>query len=366
MEISQYIRDLLFTHDRVVLSGFGAFQAKYISSKIDEKTNTMTPPSKDIVFDPATMQDGGFLRNYMVEQEKISPEEAEKQIQEYVKTIKSKLNAGKKVKFQELGVFSRIDKDKILFNYIPTENLLTDSYGLTEIDMTDKGGHKFHIENTADSGARHTENKSKKRYRGLLLFIIIIAVIVLSGTAIYFLKPEWIDTGRTYVTEMFDNNSEPADDDPANPDTNDENTGTGDTDLAGDTDNNEIDGDFTNEGGSDYVAPESTDTGVDSNTEEGNNTSEQENNETSYGDVSLKNPVRGRSYLIVGSLPTPELAAKEKQRLERKGLNVDIVPAGSSKYRLSVGDFPNFREATRYYNEFHATHKKMQPWLWEY
>ncbi|MEA2042947.1 MAG: SPOR domain-containing protein [Bacteroidota bacterium] len=357
MEISQYIRDLLFTHDRVILSDFGAFKAHYISSKIDEKTNTITPPSKDIVFDPEIRKDGGLLRDYMVKQQKISLEDAEKQIAEYVKTIKSKLSAGKKVVFPELGVFSKLKDDKLFFNYTPKENLLVDSYGLTSVELDSAGANRV-----SETSATQRENvkKSKRRYRGTLIFIIIIAAIVLSGVAIYFLKPEWMDAGRAQVTEWFEDNNEPAS---GTDETQEDGAG---TDESTDEDTQTTDKLETDTADSEYVAPESTDTGVDSGTDEKTEKETEPVKEVNYGNVQMKQPVRGRSYLVVGSLPTPNLAQKEKSRLEAKGITIDIIPAQGNKFRLSAGDFSNYKEATRFYNDFHAKHRKMQPWLWEY
>jgi nucleoid DNA-binding protein len=356
VEISQYIRDLLFTHDRVILSDFGAFTAKYRAAKIDEKTNTMTPPGKEIVFDPTITKDGGLLRDYMVEQEGISAEDAEKQIMEYVKTIKSKLNAGKKVAFTELGNFVKLKDDKILFTYTPSENLLTDSFGLSNVNIPEDSGQKFTMPETVKPEKKPKENKSKKQYRGTLIFIIIIAAIVLAGVAIYFLKPQWVNSGKEYVTELFEGNAEPGDETKKDTDT---------TVVKKDEDSNksETDSDKTDEDNS-TVVPESTDGAGDTDK---NKTSETDNSSqtSDYGDVAMKSPKRGYSYLIVASLPSPQAANEEKNRLKAKGINADIIPAGNNKYRLSVGEFTSFQEATRYYDEFHSKYK-LETWLWEY
>lgn len=360
MEISQYIRDLLFTHDRVILSDFGAFVAKYRPAKIDEKTNTMTPPGKDIVFDPTITKDGGLLRDHMMKHEGISSDDAEKQIMEYVKTVKSKLNAGKKVNFAELGSFIKLKNDKLFFTYEPGENLLTDSFGLKEVELPEEGSQQIAMAEAKIPEAKKEAGKSKKRYRGALIFIIIIAVIVLSGVAIYFLKPEWVTQGREYVTELFESNAESAENSGT------DNNNTNNTDNTADNDSTAGDTDNTNTGENDTVVPESTDSGNDNNQADNNaadNTAD--NNVQDYGNVSMKNPRRGYSYLIVGSLPTPSAAEKQRQFLKSKGINADIIPAGQGKYRLSVGEFRSFQEATAYYNEFHSKHK-METWLWEY
>lgn len=355
MEISQYIRDLLFTHDRVILSDFGAFTAKYRPAKIDEKANTMIPPHKEIVFDPTITKDGGLLRDHMVAQEGISADEADKQITEYVKTVKSKLNAGKKVIFKELGSFVKLKDDKIFFSYSPSENLLTDAFGLTNVDIPETKGEKIAMPEKAASEKKPKDQKDKKRYRSTLIFIIVIAIIVLAVAAVYMLKPELIDDGEKYVTELFEEGNIS------------ENEGKNESlrpDKDEDNQSGSLKKDETNDPEEDEtIVPESTD-GMDE-TKEKQDTQDNTNNEQNYGNVDMKSPKRGHSYLIVASLPTPKLAQEEKNRLKSQGINAEIIPAGANKYRLSVGDFTGFKAATRFYNEFRKKHKK-EAWLWEY
>ena len=46
MEISQHIKNLLKSNERVILGGFGAFTTKHISASIDKETKVMKPPFK--------------------------------------------------------------------------------------------------------------------------------------------------------------------------------------------------------------------------------------------------------------------------------------------------------------------------------
>ncbi len=354
MEISQYIRDLLFTHDRVILSNFGAFIAKYCPATIDEKNNTMTPPRKDIVFDPTITKDGGLLRNYMIKHEKISNADAEKQIMEYVKTIKSKLNAGKKVKFVELGTFEKDKHNKLIFTYMPSENLLPDSYGMAAIELPEESSKSIV---KAEHIAPDDKKKSKKRFRVLWILLIILGILLLSGTAIYIFKPQWVKQGREYVAGWFNKNADTAEDH------SDKNNSKKEADF----DNNKSDENQNkkeNDELDNTLVPESTDSSRGNDKPSRKHKNSDDTNDANPN-ILVKSPRRGYSYLVIGSLPTAEAAEEQRLELKNKGIDADIIIGGTGKYRLSVGEFKDFREANRYFNEFHYKYN-IDTWLWEY
>ena len=64
--ISNYINDLLFHHDCVVVSGLGAFILNSESAIVDEK-GKIEPPKKIISFNRLINQNDGLLANYISE-----------------------------------------------------------------------------------------------------------------------------------------------------------------------------------------------------------------------------------------------------------------------------------------------------------
>lgn len=346
VEISQHIKDLLFTHDRVILSGFGAFIAKYSPAKINEETKTISPPAKEILFDPKIIKDGGLLENQMAKRENISVEEAGKQIDEYVKTVISKLNAGKKVKFTDLGTFSKIKEGKIMFLYQPSGNLLLDSYGLPKISLPEK------VLSTAKPETRmktETPAGTKKPVNKRIFWIAIPVAIILILAGLYFIKPEIWNKGKNYVVALFDKKDKPENDKDTviveNNNSNQNNI------VENNTNNNNTNND--SQENQNVINPENTIIKPDNNNNVTNNVSE------------FLTAQVGKFYLIIGSLPTPELAKEELKRFEKIGIKADIVPSGTGRYRISIGEFNNSKDAAAYYENFHQKHKNINPWLWE-
>ena len=142
MEISQHLRTLLKTNERVILGDFGVFTTKQISASIDKETKVMKPPFKIVVFDQNITEDAGLLIKYMAEQKRISIDNAKEQIEEYVKTIKSKLAAGKTVEFRDMGSFKQSADGKIEFSYLSDDNLLLDSFGLPPVTIAKQNNLK--------------------------------------------------------------------------------------------------------------------------------------------------------------------------------------------------------------------------------
>ncbi len=138
MEISQHIKNLLKTNERVILGGFGAFNTKQISAKYDAETKTMNPPYKIVSFDHNIKEDAGLLSKYMAEQEGITLDNANEQISEYVKMINSRLSSGQKVEFKDLGTFNKDADGSFNFSFLSEDNLLIDSFGLSTVSLDAK------------------------------------------------------------------------------------------------------------------------------------------------------------------------------------------------------------------------------------
>jgi len=354
VEISQHIKDLLFTQDRVVLPGFGAFTANYTPASVDKTTNTILPPSKDIVFDAETTISSGLLEKHMASKENIGVDDARAQIDELVKTVKSKLKAGKKVKFPELGTFSLEKSGKLLFVYQPTGNLLLDSYGLTKISLP---------ENIAPEEIDKGETDGTKKKRGWIIWLAAAALIAILLTSIYFVKNEWWVSGKIYITEIFnkndsgetDNNDSDKTEIADITDVTDNTDGKNTTDTTENTDSSVTDNDSN-----------TTDTTPDDNTDKtpANNDTPVSSDDHNYTG-QYKIPEKGKSYVIIASMANAQLAEAEKSALAAKGIQVDILPAGNNRYRLSLGAFENPNDAVVFYNDFHSKHKERTVWLWE-
>lgn len=94
LEISKYIKELLFIHDCVILPGFGGFLANYKPAKVDDNLNVIFPPTKAIGFNRNLLQNDGLLITRLAEAENLSYAEAEKSVQFFIEDIRVRIQRG--------------------------------------------------------------------------------------------------------------------------------------------------------------------------------------------------------------------------------------------------------------------------------
>ena len=126
--ISNYINDLLFHHDCVVVSGLGAFILNSESASVDEK-GKIEPPKKIISFNRLINQNDGLLANYISEKHSISYEEGCIEIARFYKRIMFKLKNNEKIELDNIGILEYNDGN-INFNPSNKFNYDKNSFGL--------------------------------------------------------------------------------------------------------------------------------------------------------------------------------------------------------------------------------------------
>ena len=130
MKFDNYIKDLLYRYECVILPNLGAFVARNTHSIIDESSNIIYPPSKIISFNAGIKENDGLLANHIAMCEDISHEKAKEKINKKIIVYKKNLNQGKELKFKNVGSLSLKDGSYI---FIPSNkvNFLNSSFGLT-------------------------------------------------------------------------------------------------------------------------------------------------------------------------------------------------------------------------------------------
>ncbi len=105
MKIGKYISDLLFTHESVTLTGFGTFSTRYIPARFIPEKKIVESPSKIADFSPEPREGGRLLPEYIAKKEDRPVEQVAAYLDDVVKEIRYSLESGKKVEFENLGLF---------------------------------------------------------------------------------------------------------------------------------------------------------------------------------------------------------------------------------------------------------------------
>ncbi|WP_299208185.1 SPOR domain-containing protein [uncultured Dokdonia sp.] len=131
MQLDQYISDLLYRYECVIVPGFGAFLTQYQPAIIHETTQAFYPPKKKLSFNAQLTDTDGLLANYIAKKEMIPHEDANAKIVSYVRFLFDSLHKGKAVEFKNIGSFQLSEENTLQFEPSYHLNYLTTSFGLS-------------------------------------------------------------------------------------------------------------------------------------------------------------------------------------------------------------------------------------------
>jgi nucleoid DNA-binding protein len=141
MDITAFIRELLFNHDCVIVPGFGGFIGNYTPARIDKSTSTFYPPVKQISFNRNLNHNDGLLVGRVSGFSKVSYGDARNIVEEFVAGLNKKLERGEKVVFDNIGSFINNQEGNIQFEPDRNVNYHLDSYGLESFQFPPLEGY---------------------------------------------------------------------------------------------------------------------------------------------------------------------------------------------------------------------------------
>ncbi len=130
MKIEQYISQLLYRHQCVIVPGFGAFLTEIHSAHLHENTNSFYPPKKVISFSSQLKNNDGLLANHIALMEKLSYNNAVTMIESEVIIWKSILEVNHKFSMKNIGDLTLNSEKSLVFTPSESVNYLTSSFGL--------------------------------------------------------------------------------------------------------------------------------------------------------------------------------------------------------------------------------------------
>ena len=180
MELSKYIRELLFFYDCVIIPDFGGFVANYHPAEINKTQNSFRPPKKDILFNKNLIYNDGLLINHIASSVKINYSEAKNITYEYVQTIVYNLETGENVIFDGIGIFYYDKTQNLLFEPELSTNYLIDSFGLSSFQFP-AINNDFHkkIETQFNNKGAIKKVVNNRTFKRILISTPIIAALVI-------------------------------------------------------------------------------------------------------------------------------------------------------------------------------------------
>ena len=113
-----------------MVPGLGGFIAKEQSARLNDQGNVITPPRKEIAFNPVLLTGDGLLLQELVKLEGLSYQLAESVVHDTVSSWTAALNLGRSIQLEGIGQLRKNIEGKIVFRQYSHSNFLVSSFGL--------------------------------------------------------------------------------------------------------------------------------------------------------------------------------------------------------------------------------------------
>ena len=186
MNLAEYISNLLYENDKVIIPDFGGFICIKKNASIHPVEHKFTPAFSDITFDQNIKQNDNLLLNHIIKTENITKTEAEKIVADFVNNTNKELKEGKRVQLKNIGFLFIDINAKIKLDYDKKLNYLKESYGLSSFNSP-AIQRKEVKEKMIKEAAIESKPKKSKAPIWISIAAIIVILIVLG-----FLKQDLI------------------------------------------------------------------------------------------------------------------------------------------------------------------------------
>ena len=341
MEIKQYIYDLLFTQDCVILPKLGAFKTITESATIDETNQTITPIRTRVVFDESLNSTSENLLAQTISQgEGIGIELAMLEVEVFISEIQSRLLSNGTATIEGIGTLSQGAKGKILFEEDVNTNFHPDAFGLSPIKFVGSNS-----QTSTPKLAQTIKQEPPKKRRSLKWLVWLAVIIVIGGLGFYAYKAGYVQYAKDFIAKRTQS--------PA-------------ADTTGLNDN-------TSEIEEDLAKSLKEDTNVqkiDSSVlkQEPKAAKEQDKKEPEKEQTkkAVKEEVADAKFFIIESSYGDSIHAyKRSNELKTKGYNSQVMPKENNSFRVSMGAFTNRSTAVIELERIKSQDPKLKVWIYK-
>jgi len=141
-KIEQYISELLYKHECVIVPQFGGFVARHLPASINNEGSLISPPAKSILFNKNLQNNDGLLVNFVMGAEGLAYEAANEYVLKYAHYCNNSLQSKQRVEIQGVGVLFMNAEQSIQFEPQVDVNYLIESFGLFPINAEEIAAEK--------------------------------------------------------------------------------------------------------------------------------------------------------------------------------------------------------------------------------
>jgi nucleoid DNA-binding protein/cell division protein FtsL len=215
LDITAFIRELLFGHDCVIVPGFGGFIGNYTPARIDKVSGTFNPPVKQISFNRNLNHNDGLLVGRISGTSNITYGDAREMVEQFVAELRKKLERGEKVVFDNIGSFVNNSEGNVQFEPDKNVNYHLDSYGLESFQCLPLEGYDVRKRILSHPGKDSVKQATIRKIlwrAAVIIPFLAIMVFVSVKTDLFKTKIE-ATTMNPLVSAEFEHNKKAVDED---------------------------------------------------------------------------------------------------------------------------------------------------------
>jgi len=213
LDITAFIRELLFGHDCVIVPGFGGFIGNYTPARIDKSSGTFFPPLKQISFNRNLNHNDGLLVGRISGSAGINYGDARNMVEEFVAELRKRLEKGEKVVFDNIGTFTYNHEASLQFEPDRNVNYHLDSYGLESFQCLPLEGYdvRKRIIRHVGKDPVHQVSMKKILWRAAVIIPLLVAVVAVPLKTDLFRAKVESTTMNPLVSAEFEHNKNAVD-----------------------------------------------------------------------------------------------------------------------------------------------------------
>ena len=215
MDITAFIRELLFGHDCVIVPGFGGFIGNYTPARIDKSSGTFYPPVKQISFNRNLNHNDGLLVGRISGSANINYGDARNLVEEFVADLRRKLEKGEKVVFDNIGSFINNHEGNVQFEPDRDANYHLDSYGLESFQCLPLEGYDVRKRIIKHVGKDPVKQASMRKilWRAAVIIPLLAVIVAVPLKTDLFKSKVEATTMNPLVTAELEHNKKAVDQD---------------------------------------------------------------------------------------------------------------------------------------------------------
>jgi len=189
MRIDQYISELLYDFECVVLPGLGGFIASDRPAAINSINHNFNPPFRKLMFNKYLKDNDGLLVNHIAKAENLTFKQAGEKVDQFVENCHKDLQNNRVVVFENIGMLHFDNNQHFVFEQDTNVNYHSEAFGMSDFvspvikRATDKEKLKGMIfpprEGLSKPADRKGEKEAEKKRNAGIIAVISASVLLL-------------------------------------------------------------------------------------------------------------------------------------------------------------------------------------------